>query len=133
MDQRPTILFDGVCNLCNATVRFVIRRDRRRRFRFAPLQSDAARQLLGVTEPGAVALDSILLVEGSRVYRKSEAALRIARQLNHPWPLLAVFSILPRGVRDRVYDYIGNHRYRWFGRTESCQVPAPGDRDRFLD
>ncbi len=128
------VLFDGVCNLCNGSVLFIIDRDPRQRFRFAPLQSEFAVNLLaslgeGVPEPGA---DSLVLVEDGAVYQRSDAALRIARNLRAPWPLLWMGSIVPRALRDRVYDFIARNRYRWFGREESCRIPTPALRERFL-
>jgi predicted DCC family thiol-disulfide oxidoreductase YuxK len=126
------ILFDGVCNLCNGFVQFVIARDPSARFRFAALQSGAAAALLreaGVTAPLP---DSIVLVEGGRVYVRSAAALRILRGLRFPWPLAFAAIAVPRVVRDRVYDFIAAHRYRWFGRRDSCWLPTPDLKRRFL-
>jgi predicted DCC family thiol-disulfide oxidoreductase YuxK len=127
-----TILFDGVCNLCNGFVQFVIARDPGARFRFAALQSDAAASLL--RDAGAIAPlpDSIVLVEDGRLHFRSDAALRILRGLRFPWPLAYGFVVLPRFVRDRVYDLIAAHRYRWFGRRESCMIPTPDLERRFL-
>jgi predicted DCC family thiol-disulfide oxidoreductase YuxK len=128
-EQGPIILFDGVCNLCTGSVRFVIARDSRRRFRFASLQSAAAERLLGRRED----LESVVLVEGRNIYRKSTAALRIARRLDGLWPLLSILLVIPRPLRDAVYDWIGARRYRWFGRTEACWTPTPELAERFLD
>ena len=131
--ERPVILFDGVCNLCTASVRFVIARDRRKRFRFASLQSPVAQRLLNL-EPGLrVSLESFVLVTGGRVYRKSTAALLTARRLDGLWPLLAVFLAVPRPLRDFVYDWIGARRYLWFGKREVCWLPEGNLAERFLD
>ena len=127
--QGPVVLFDGVCNLCTASVQFVIARDSRKRFRFASLQSPAAERLLGRRED----LESMVLMEGGRTYRKSGAALRIARRLDGLWPLLSVFLLVPRPLRDAIYDWIGRRRYRMFGRRDSCWVPGPDLAARFLD
>ncbi len=130
--MSATILFDGVCNLCNGFVQFVIARDPAARFRFAALQSPAAAALLkdaGVT--GALP-DSILLVVDRRVYARSAAALRILRGLRFPWPLAFAFIVVPPFIRDRVYDFIAAHRYRWFGRRETCMIPTPDLKRRFL-
>lgn len=128
---HATVLFDGVCNLCNGSVLFVIDRDPERYFRFAPLQGDDARRLLA--EQGvAPELSSVVLVEGGRVYTRSTAALRIARRLRGPWRLLAAFVVVPRPVRDLVYDWVARNRYRWFGREEACRMPTPELRERFL-
>lgn len=128
-DGHPVVLFDGVCNLCTGSVKFIIRRDPRGRFRFAALQSDAAARLLG--GEGARP-DSIALVESGRVYWKSAAALRIARRLGALWPVLYVFVVVPRPVRDWVYDCVARNRYRWFGKQDSCMVPTAELRARFL-
>ena len=126
--QRQTILFDGVCNLCNGIVRFVLARDPAGRFRFASLQSAAARRLLG--DPP---LETIVLVEGDAVFQKSAAALRIARKLRFPWPLLYTFMIVPRPIRDLIYEWVARNRYAWFGKRGSCMVPSPEVKNRFLD
>jgi predicted DCC family thiol-disulfide oxidoreductase YuxK len=128
----PVILFDGVCNLCNASVLFIIDRDPRGRFAFAPLQSDYAAALLREHGWQGDALTTVLLIEDGRVYDRSSAALRIARGLSGLWPLFSVFRIVPRPLRDLAYDWLARHRYRWFGRTESCRVPTPELRSRFL-
>lgn len=131
---RPVILFDGVCNLCNASVLFVIDRDPRARFAFAPLQGEEAAALLGErgrrTDPENPA--SILLVENDRVYDRSTAALRIARHLSGLWPALSVLLLVPRPLRDAVYDWAASRRYRWFGRLDACRLPTPELRSRFL-
>lgn len=132
--QHPVVLFDGVCNLCQGSVQFLLTRDGPGRLRFASLQSEAARALLasrGVTLPEGDP-DSILLVEGERVYSHSDAALRIARHLPGVWRVGAVGLVLPRFLRDAVYRWVARNRYRWFGRTESCWLPTPALRARFL-
>jgi predicted DCC family thiol-disulfide oxidoreductase YuxK len=128
-----TILFDGVCNLCNGFVQFVVKRDPQARFRFAALTSDAAQSLLrqsGVTLPLP---DSMVLVEDDSVYLRSDAPLRIARGLVFPWPLLYGLVVVPRFIRDRIYDFIAARRYRWFGRRDVCMIPTPELRRRFLE
>ncbi|WP_417618640.1 thiol-disulfide oxidoreductase DCC family protein [Oceanisphaera sp.] len=133
-DQRPILLFDGVCNLCTGSVRFVIQRDREKRFLFASLQSSIAKELLehnGV-EP-ADYLGSIVLIDGNGIWLRSTAALRTAGRLSGLWPLMQVFLLVPRPLRDWVYDFVGARRYRWFGRTHTCWVPAQDVSDRFLD
>jgi predicted DCC family thiol-disulfide oxidoreductase YuxK len=128
---HAVVLFDGVCNLCNGVVRFVIPRDPRGHIRFAALQSEAAQRLMAETGVTGGA-DSIVLVEGRRACVRSEAALRIARRLRFPWPLLYGFVIVPRPVRDGIYDLVARNRLRWFGRRDVCLVPGPETRDRFL-
>ena len=131
--MTDTILFDGVCNLCHASVQFVIVRDRRKRFRFASLQSATGQRLLAEHNATDSGLSSVLLIRDGRLYRQSTAALEIARSLDGLWPLLYGFIVLPRWLRDPVYDFIGRHRYRWFGRKPACPLPDPALRDRFLD
>ena len=131
--MRSTILFDGVCNLCNGFVRFVIARDPAARFRFAALTSAPAAEVLRRAGVAGPLPDSIILVQDGRVYVRSDAALRIARGLRFPWPLLYGFLVVPRPIRDRVYDVIAARRYRWFGRRDVCMIPAPELRQRFLD
>lgn len=130
---RPVILFDGVCNLCTGSVRFVIERDSRKQFRFASLQSPVAEKLLGPQRNEADRLESVVLVVGERIYRKSRAALLIARRLDGLWPLLSVLLVIPRPLRDAVYDWIGRRRYRMFGKRDACWKPRPELADRFLD
>jgi predicted DCC family thiol-disulfide oxidoreductase YuxK len=127
------ILFDGVCNLCNGAVRFVIERDRAARFQFAALQSAAAAPLLGDAASGQSLPDSIVLVENGRVFTRSTAALRIARGLSFPWSAAYWFIAVPRPFRDWVYDLVARNRYNWFGRRDICMVPTPALRARFLE
>jgi predicted DCC family thiol-disulfide oxidoreductase YuxK len=132
--EPAIVLFDGVCNLCNGTVQFVIRRDRARRFRFAPLQSEAAARACAAAGVAIPTRDpgSMLLILGDRVVDRSTAALHIARRLPFPWPLCAIFLLVPKVLRDLVYRVIARYRYRWFGKNESCMVPTPELRERFL-
>lgn len=132
MDQ-PVLLFDGVCNLCNASVQFIIRHDPEGRVRFASLQSEAAHRLLARPCLEGKLLDSVVLVEGARAYVRSEATLRTARHLAWPWSLLALLVVVPRPIRDWGYDLIARHRYRWFGRRQSCMIPTAALRSRFLE
>jgi predicted DCC family thiol-disulfide oxidoreductase YuxK len=127
------ILFDGVCNLCNGFVTFVIARDPRGRFQFGSLQSPAAARLIEKTAPDRPVPDSLLLIEDGRVWTRSAAALRILRRLTFPWPLAYLFVVVPRPVRDWIYDRVASHRYRWFGKREVCMVPTPELRSRFVD
>lgn len=125
------VFFDGVCNLCNGTVNFIIDRDPEGYFQFAPLQSDVAQQHLhGSPEQDP---DSIVLLENGKTYRRSSAALRIARRLSGPWSLLALSLVIPRPIRDAVYRWIAQNRYDWFGRRDECRVPTPELKSRFLE
>lgn len=131
--DNPIILFDGVCKFCHASIQFVIRRDQHLHFRFCPLQSPKGQQLAiehGIGNPG---LTSIILLDNNHIYRKSSAALRIARKLAVPWPILYVFIVIPPFIRDAVYDFIGNHRYQWFGKFDQCMIPDDETRERFLE
>lgn len=138
--DRPLILFDGVCNLCNATVDFVLARDPNARFRFGSLQSTAARSILERCDDSSEAIGpaeedpaTIVLVENGRCYTRSTAALRIARHLSGGWPLLYTAIWIPRTVRDAVYEWIAARRYQWFGKRSSCRAPTPDLADRFLE
>lgn len=132
-DSPAILLFDGVCNLCNASVNFIIDRDPQAYFRFAPLQSETGRRLLEKHGLPTGSMDTVVLVEDDRAYVRSTAALRIARHLVFPWPLLALGLILPAFLRDLVYKLIANNRYRWFGKSDTCRLPTPALRSRFLD
>ena len=137
VETRPIVLFDGVCNLCNGAVTFVIDRDPEATLAFAPLQSSLARERIAAASRGesrsaSASGDSIVLLEEGRVHTRSTAALRIARRLRRPWPLLGVFLAVPAPLRDALYDLIARHRYRLFGRTETCRLPTPDTAARFV-
>jgi len=132
MGQDSILLFDGECNLCNGSVDFVIRRDKKRKFRFSALQSPAgARLRRSLAVPPQV--DSLVLIEDGVAYIRSSAALRVARSLNMPWPLLWVFILVPRVVRDAVYDWIARNRTIWFGKRDACRVSTAEERSRFIE
>lgn len=126
------ILFDGVCNLCNGSVQFIIKRDPNQYFCFSPLQSHYSHQLTkNVQELNQI--DSIILVENHRYYTKSTAALKIASKLRGAWKLLYFFIIVPTPLRDKMYSIIAKHRYRWFGKRSSCMIPTPDIQKRFIN
>lgn len=135
--EGPVVLFDGVCNLCAGAVRFIIPRDRRGRFRFAALQSDAAREILeGVGAPipePAASPPSLVLVSEGRAHARSGAALRIAAGLGRGWPLLAVLLVIPAPLRDLAYRFVARNRYRWFGKETACELPRNEESRRFVD
>jgi predicted DCC family thiol-disulfide oxidoreductase YuxK len=132
-DARPVVIFDGLCHLCTAVVLFAIPRDPHGRLRFAPLQSDVVRARLSALSAVPQPLpDSFLLLEGDRLSVRSSAALRLVRYLAMPWPLLSVFVLVPRPIRDWVYDLIARRRYQWFGTRETCLIPTPEVQSRFL-
>ena len=130
--SHAIVLFDGVCNFCNGSVNWIIARDRRGYFRFAALQSGVGDELLQRYGSDPSALDTLVLIEGVGVYTKSTAGLRIVRRLRPPWPALYALAIVPRPVRDFLYDWFARRRYRWFGKREECMAPSPEVRERFL-
>jgi len=132
--MEAIVLFDGVCKLCNGTVQFILRRDPRGRFRFAPQQSEAGRRLLrkhGLIEASGLA-QSLVVLEGERVYLESDAALRIFYRLGGAWRLLWALRFIPKPLRDRAYRLVARNRYRLFGRLERCMMPSPELSRRFL-
>jgi predicted DCC family thiol-disulfide oxidoreductase YuxK len=131
--DNPVVLFDGVCNLCNSSVVFIIKRDAKSKLKFASLQSEyGAMQMRKFNLPTS-ALNSVLLIKNGRLHQKSNAALEIASMLDGLWPLLYVFIIIPRFFRDFAYDWIAHNRYRWFGKKEACMIPTPDQRARFIN
>lgn len=141
--EPPIILFDGVCNLCCGSVRFVIKRDSKEQYHFGSLQSNAGKRLLqehGLHDYALQETDlhdggssSVILLHRQKAYTKSSAALTIAKQLDWPWPLLYGFILVPKFLRDAVYDYIGKRRYRWYGKQEKCWIPPQAVQHRFID
>jgi predicted DCC family thiol-disulfide oxidoreductase YuxK len=129
---KPVVLFDGVCNLCSFWVRFAIARDPAARLRFAPVQSDLGQDFLRRRNLPTDLVESFYLIEDGRVYEKSTAFLRMVRHLRAPWPLLRAARVLPRPLRDWLYDRIARNRYRLFGRRDSCLMPAPEVASRFV-
>lgn len=132
MEER-VILFDGVCNLCNNAVQFVIKHDKAGKFKFAALQSDYAKQALANLPFDLSSLSSIVLIDRGEIYTKSTAALKIAKYLSSGLSLLHLFIIFPKFLRDGVYDIIAKNRYKWFGQQDSCMVPTPDLKSRFLN
>ncbi len=131
MSQNPVIFFDGVCNLCNASVQFAIAHDKNNYFKFSALQGDYAKTVLPAFNVDLNKINSILLVENNKLYTKSSAALRIAKNLNGLFPLLYGFIIVPKFIRDWFYDIIARNRYKWWGKQESCWVPTPALKNKF--
>jgi len=130
---QPIILFDGVCNFCNASVNFILKRDPKGIFRFAPLQSGEGRKLLEKFGLSIDDLDTMVLIDGDQHFTRSSAGLRIAARLSGLWPLFSVFLIVPKFLRDLVYKVIAKNRYRWWGKRDVCMIPTPEMRARFLD
>lgn len=130
--EHKIILYDGVCNLCNGAVTFVIKRDKKDVFKFAALQSEIGQEIISKFKIDTSKVDSIILITGERHYEKSAAALQIAENLSGAYPLLSIFLVVPKIIRDGVYDYIAKNRYKWFGKRESCMVPSERLRGKFL-
>ncbi|GAB5473698.1 MAG: DUF393 domain-containing protein [Maribacter sp.] len=132
--SKKIILFDGVCNLCNGFVQFVIKRDKNDVFRYASLQSEIGEQLISERGIDTKTIDSvILIVPGVAYYLKSDAALQIGRELKGYRTLSRVLILIPRGLRNIVYDLIARYRYAWFGKKDQCMIPTPDLRAKFLD
>jgi predicted DCC family thiol-disulfide oxidoreductase YuxK len=133
-NAKKIILFDGVCNLCNRAVQFVLKRDKKDIFRFAPLQSETGKRLVKERAIDTTKIDSIILIEPDiAYYTKSDAALEIGKSFGGGWKMLRIFEWIPRVLRDWVYDLVARNRYAWFGKRDACMVPTPEDKARFLD
>lgn len=130
--SQPVAFFDGICNLCDGAVNFLIDHDPRRVLKFAPLQGPTFAALVE-THPELEGIDSFVLWDGPRVYTRSSAVLRIAMALGWPWRALAAVLLVPRPLRDALYTFVAQRRYRWYGRRESCRMPTPELRARFLE
>ncbi len=134
-ENRAVILFDGVCNLCNWFVRLIISHDPDGYFGFAPLQSDAAKQLFSNLNPGKMPMqkpDSVILIENGKVFAKSDAVIRIANKIKKFRLIAFFYKIFPLIIRDHIYDLVAKRRYKWFGRKEMCMMPTPEIAKRFL-
>jgi predicted DCC family thiol-disulfide oxidoreductase YuxK len=131
-NEKSIILFDGICNLCNASVQFILKHDKNENFLFASLQSDAAAKLLLQEKYKKNHLQSVVLIEEKKISDKSTAILRIARSLGGFWKLLYVFIIIPKALRDMVYDFIAKHRYQWFGKRDTCLLNIEDYKNRFI-
>src|SRR5689334_15393647 len=127
------ILFDGVCNLCNRAVQFIIRHDKKKQFLFASLQGHHGQEILKRFNLPVKQLNSFVLLDGDNIYTRSSGALRVLKRLGGGWPLLYAFIILPPFIRNALYDYIARNRYKWFGKKEECWIPTPELKERFLD
>jgi predicted DCC family thiol-disulfide oxidoreductase YuxK len=129
--KHKVILFDGVCNLCNSFVNFVIRNDKKEVFKFAPIQSDFGEIALKKHRINSKDTDSIILIDDDNYYIKSSAALYIAKELSGAYPLLFCFMIVPKFIRNWIYDLVAKNRYKWFGKKVSCMIPTPELKDKF--
>ncbi len=133
-ENKHIILFDGVCNLCNNAVNYIIKKDTKDLFRFASLQSEIGKRLLEQRGINPKSIDSmVLIIPNIAYYIKSDAALEILKDLNTPWRFLTVFKVAPRGFRNIVYDFIAKNRYRWYGKKDQCMIPTPELKIKFLE
>ncbi|MEO9513727.1 MAG: thiol-disulfide oxidoreductase DCC family protein [Flavobacteriaceae bacterium] len=134
IENKKIILFDGVCNLCNGAVQFIIKRDTKDMFRYAALQSDMGRQLTVERAIDTSKVDSIILIEpGVAYFTKSDAALEIGKSFGGLWKVLSVFSWIPKSIGDAIYDLIARNRYKWFGKKDQCMIPTPELKAKFLE
>ena len=131
--MQQVVFFDGVCNLCNNAVDFILKRDRNERFKFASLQSETAQNLLEEHLEATSDMTTMVLLKGNKILTRSNAALEIARQLNGAWPIFYVFKIVPSFIRDAVYGWVSRNRYSWFGKRDTCRIPEPHEKARFLE
>ncbi|NRB60950.1 MAG: thiol-disulfide oxidoreductase DCC family protein [Winogradskyella sp.] len=138
MDNMPKdkelILFDGVCNLCNSSVLYVIKRDQNNRFLFAPLESETGQAVIKKFNIDTDAIDSILLYKpkNDKIFFKSTAALQVGKHLGFPLNLASIFFIIPTFIRNWVYDYVAKNRYKWYGKKDACMIPTPELKSKFL-
>ena len=130
--NQPIVFFDGVCNFCNYWVNFAIKRDKEKRLKFASLQGEYAKKILPRYGINQTLVNSVVLVDNGKVYTQSSAAFRICKYLDGGWKLGYGLMVIPKIIRDFFYDFIARNRYRWFGKKESCMVPGPGIKERFL-
>ncbi|MFT5791923.1 MAG: putative DCC family thiol-disulfide oxidoreductase YuxK [Porticoccaceae bacterium] len=129
---QPLLLFDGVCNLCNSSVQYVIKHDKKQKFKFASLQSDAAKEILLQYEVKNSELDSIILIHKDTLFDKSSAILRLLKIMGGFHMLAFILIIIPKSIRDAVYDYVARNRYKWYGKKDSCMIPTIELKNRFL-
>jgi predicted DCC family thiol-disulfide oxidoreductase YuxK len=130
--NHPIILYDGVCHLCNGVINYILPRDKHRYFRFSPLQSETGQALLQKFNLPTDDYDSFVLVEGDKHYVRSGAAIKVMQGMGFPYSLGAVLWILPRPLRDALYNWVAQNRYKWFGQYDTCLMPTPDIKERFL-
>lgn len=131
-EEGPVILFDGVCNLCNGAVNFIIDRDKKNVFRFASLQSDYGKEILLKANLNKEDYDTFLLVDSPTIYDRSTAALHVFRKLGFPYKLLFALISVPAFLRNGIYNVIAGNRYKWFGKTDQCRIPTPDLKSKFI-
>ena len=131
--KQPIVLFDGVCNLCDGAVKFIIRHDKKKVFLFASLQSEAGQKILAQYNFPQDELNSFILIDKGKAYTRSTGALMVAKKLNGLWPVLYSYIIIPAFIRDSIYNWIGTNRYKWFGKKDECMLPTAELKARFLN
>ena len=132
-ENKKIILFDGVCNLCDNAIQYVIKHDKKDVFRFVPLQSDLGKEILNYLKIDTSKMDSIILYEpGIAYFYKSDAALEIVKDLNGLLKWSIIFKIIPSGLRNPIYDYVARNRYKWYGKKDACMIPTPELKAKFL-
>ncbi|MEZ5058885.1 MAG: thiol-disulfide oxidoreductase DCC family protein [Saprospiraceae bacterium] len=130
--SQPVLLFDGVCNLCNSSVQFIIKHDPEGKFKFASLQSDYGQEMVKKFGLEKENLETVILIDGEKAYKKSTAALEVTRRLGGFWALFYVFRLIPPFLRDGIYTWVANNRYKWFGKKDQCMIPSPELKNRFI-
>jgi predicted DCC family thiol-disulfide oxidoreductase YuxK len=133
MDNNKIVLFDGVCNLCNSSVQFIIKHDRKKQFLFASLQGKFGQEVLKKNNFSTESLNTLILIEGDKIFTRSTGVLRMMKHLGGGWSLLYGFIIFPKFIRDAVYNWVSKNRYKWFGKKEECMIPTIELKERFLD
>ncbi|MCU0441256.1 MAG: DCC1-like thiol-disulfide oxidoreductase family protein [Bacteroidia bacterium] len=128
MNTHPILFYDGLCGLCDKSVQFILKHDRKKTFRFAPLQSDFAKETLG----HAFAFDSVVLYHQNKTYFRSTAALRVLKLLGGFWMIPSILLLVPTFIRNAIYDFVARNRYKWFGKFDTCKIPTPEQRELFL-
>ena len=130
--EFPIVLFDGYCNFCDATVQFMMKRDKHGHIRYAPLQSDFARELLKRLGQEQNDLSTAVLIENGELFTKTDVGIRATKYFRFPWPMAQILLIFPKFLRDPFYDLIARNRYKWWGKKSVCKIPSPEERSRFL-
>lgn len=131
--SEPLVLFDGVCNFCNYWVNFAIKRDKHKQLKFTPLQGNTAKQLLPKYHLEPASLSSVVFIDAGKAYTQSSAAIRICKYLHGGWKLFYALMVIPKFIRDFLYNVIARNRYKWFGEKQSCMIPSADLKERFLD
>ncbi len=133
MEERSVILFDGVCNLCNFFVQFIIKRDKKKAIHFAALQSETGQKMLADFGVQNQNLNTVIFIDQGNVFTHSDVALEVGKKLGNGWQFFYILKFIPKSFRDVIYNYIARNRYKWFGKKESCMIPTPDIKSRFID